>query len=86
MESLGKLWCRCDGPGVAWMDVVPPGWTWRPRNGRAEVGSVLRGSALSPEGRHCHQRVGTVTRGSALSPEGRHCHKRVGTVARRSTA
>ena len=21
MASLGQLWCRCDGPGVAWMDV-----------------------------------------------------------------
>ena len=37
-----------------------------PCRGRQRRG-VLRGSALSPEGRHCHQRVGSVHRGPAAS-------------------
>ena len=70
------------GERPQWPENVPDGWrtSWIV----GELCSVLRGSALSREGRHCHERVGTVTRGSALSREGRHCHERVGTVTRGS--
>ena len=58
---------------MAWMDVVLPGWTWRPRDGRGEV---VRDVARSSEGLHGRQRVCTVVRGSARSSEGLHGRQR----------
>ena len=81
-ESTGETWHRCDGPGMAWMDLAWPRWTWCRRDGRG-----VPGMDVASPGRTWHPRDGRgdVLRGvegSAASLERRHCLQKVGTVIR----
>ena len=76
--------CRCgrESCGTVWKAMESSEEQWH----HQRVGTVTRGSALSPEGRHCHQRVGTDVRGSAWMSEGRQRRQRADSDVRGPTA
>ena len=67
MASPGRTWRPRDGCGDVHRDVEGLATSLEGRQRPQRVGSVLRGSALSLEGRHCRQGCQNVNRAVWIS-------------------